>query len=146
MEVRYQHSPEETATMHTDALRKNFLVQELLQKGQLKMVYTHYDRVIVGGAAPAEKEIILPVYNELKAAYFLERRELGIINVGGTGEIIADQKTYSLRKLDCLYIGKGVQQVIFKSDDSNNPARFYMLSAPAHQSHPVQLMKKEDAS
>lgn len=146
MEILYQHSPAETSTMNTDALRSNFLIQALMQNGQLKMVYTHYDRVIVGGAAPAEKEILLPVYPGLKANYFLERRELGIINVGGDGEIVADEKTYSLRKLDCLYIGKGVQQVIFRSKDKNDPAKYYMLSAPAHQSHPVQLMKKEDAS
>jgi 4-deoxy-L-threo-5-hexosulose-uronate ketol-isomerase len=95
MDVLYQHSQAETATMNTEALRSNFLIQALIQNDQLKMVYTHYDRVIVGGAAPTEKEILLPVYPGLKANYFLERRELGIINVGGEGEIVAEQKTYS---------------------------------------------------
>ncbi len=146
MEIRFHHSPEETATMHTDALRRHFLVQQLMQRDQFSFVYSHYDRVIIGGVMPVGKTLKLPVYAPLKATYFLERREMGIINIGGDGEVKVNGKAYPLRKLDCLYVGKGQDKVEFKSSGRKQPAKFYLLSAPAHHSYPVQLMKREKAS
>lgn len=146
MEIRFQNSPGETAAMNTEQLRANFLVQRLMQDDQVKLVYTHYDRVIIGGAKPVNKTLSLPNHEELKAAYFLERRELGIINVGGAGTVIADKKEFALNKLDCLYLGKETQDVKFKSKSKKEPAVFYLLSAPAHKKYPNRLMTKEKAS
>ncbi len=146
MEIRFQNSPKETKTMDTAELRENFLVQQLLQDDNIKLVYSHYDRVIVGGVKPVNKTIALPNHPELKAEYFLERRELGIINIGGAGTVIAAGKEYNLDKLDCVYLGKGTNNVEFKSNAAGNPALFYLLSAPAHHSYPNTLMTKENAS
>lgn len=132
--------------MDTAELRENFLVQQLLQDDNIKLVYSHYDRVIVGGVKPVNKTIALPNHPELKAEYFLERRELGIINIGGAGTVIAAGKEYNLDKLDCVYLGKGTNNVEFKSNAAGNPALFYLLSAPAHHSYPNTLMTKENAS
>lgn len=146
MEIRFQNSPAETAAMNTEQLRASFLVPELMQNDQIKLVYTHYDRVIIGGVKPVSKTILLPNPSELRAQYFLERRELGIINVGGTGTVIADKKEYTLSKLDCLYLGKETREVKFKSGNKKEPACFYLLSAPAHKQYPSKLMTKEKAS
>jgi len=146
MQVRYQHSPTETAQMNTAQLREHFLVSSLMHPDMINLCYSHYDRVIVGGAMPLTTEIILRTYDALKADYFLERREIGIINVGGDGEIVADGNKFLLRKLDCLYLGKGTKQVSFQSLNVIDPAKYYLLSSPAHQVYPAQLMKREDAS
>jgi len=145
MEIRFQSSPAEVKGMDTQSLRNNFLMQGLMVDDEIKLVYSHYDRVIVGGVKPVAKSIELPNEAELRADYFLQRRETGIINVGGSGNITVDGQSYYINKLDCLYIGKGSQSVIFSSADKNNPAIFYLLSAPAHQTYPVTLLKKENA-
>ncbi|GAO44791.1 4-deoxy-L-threo-5-hexosulose-uronate ketol-isomerase [Flavihumibacter petaseus NBRC 106054] len=132
--------------MNTQALRTNFLVQDLMRDNAIALVYSHYDRVIVGGTKPGTQPITLPNEPELRASYFLERRELGVINVGGRGQVVADGQTYVLNKLDCLYIGKGVQSVSFASTDPQQPACFYLLSASAHQAYPTTLLKKEEAA
>jgi 4-deoxy-L-threo-5-hexosulose-uronate ketol-isomerase len=132
--------------MNTDQLRENFLVQDLMQDDLIHLVYSHYDRVIIGGAKPASKTIHLSNHPELRAEYFLERRELGIINVGGPGMVIADGKEFNAAKLDCIYLGKGTKEVSFKSNDPKAPALFYLLSAPAHKEYPNTLMTKENAS
>lgn len=146
MEIRFQNSPAEVKTMDTQALRDNFLIPELMKPDLITLLYSHYDRVIIGGVKPVVKTILLPNEAELRADYFLQRREIGIINVGGNGTVVADGISYEVNKLDCLYIGKGVQNVSFASTDTNNPACFYLLSAPAHQAHPTTLLKKEDAA
>lgn len=146
MEIRFQNSPAETKGMTTEQLRENFLVENLMQNDTVKLVYSHYDRMVIGGAKPVSKAIELPNHPELKAEYFLERRELGIINVGGEGEVIAGNENYPLKKLECLYLGKGTKGVSFKSTDPKNPALFYLLSAPAHQTYPNKKSTKEDAS
>jgi 4-deoxy-L-threo-5-hexosulose-uronate ketol-isomerase len=145
MEVRFQNSPKETAGMNTAELRKNFLVEQLMVDGQIKLVYSHYDRVIVGGAKPVDSALTLESHPELRADYFLERRELGIINVGGNGSVAVDGETFDLNKLDCLYVGKGAKQVSFKSTDAAKPAVFYLLSSPAHQTYPTRKLTKEEA-
>ncbi len=146
MEVRFQNSPKETSAMNTAELRKNFLIEQLMVDNEVKLVYSHYDRVIVGGAKPVGKTIELPNHPELRAEFFLQRRELGIINVGGDGTVVADGESFTLRKMDCVYLGKGVKSVQFASKDATAPAVFYLLSSPAHQTYPNRLMKKEEAS
>ena len=146
MEIRYHNSAKETAAMGTDNLRAAFLMQQVMVQDEIKLLYTHYDRVIIGGVVPVYKRITLPTHDALKADYFLQRREMGIINVGGDGEIKVSGKTYNVNKLDCLYVGKGNEKVSFKSKKKDNPAKFYFLSAPAHKEIRVQLMKKEKAS
>jgi len=146
MEIRFQNSPKETAAMSTQELRSNFLCEDLMVDNAVQLVYSHYDRMIVGGAKPVDEIVELPNHPELKADHFLERRELGIINVGGAGQVTADGENFALNKLDCLYLGKGIKKVSFKSLDESAPAIFYLLSAPAHQTCPSRLMKKEEAS
>jgi 4-deoxy-L-threo-5-hexosulose-uronate ketol-isomerase len=146
MQTRYTNSPNEVRTFDTDQLRENFLIENLLAPDQIQWVYSHYDRVIVGGVQPAGQAVTLGTYDELKADYFLERRELGIINVGGAGSIEVEGQSYSLNKLDCLYIGKGQRTISFRSANPAGPATFFLLSAPAHQTYPTRLMTSEEAS
>lgn len=146
MEIRFQQSPKETKGMDTEQLRENFLVQNLMVDDAIQLVYSHYDRVIVGGVKPVNKTIVLHNHNELKADYFLERRELGIINVGGAGIVVADGKEYAVNKLDCVYLGKETKDVKFKSKSKKEPALLYLMSAPAHHKYPNKLMTKEKAS
>lgn len=145
MEVRFQNSPKETAAMNTQELREHFLIEKLMVADEIKLVYSHYDRVIVGGAMPVKLTLTLETHPELRADYFLERRELGVINVGGAGTVQGDDQCYTLNKLDAVYLGKGVKNVTFKSEDNNNPAIFYLLSSPAHQSYPAKKLTKEEA-
>ncbi|MEY4333582.1 MAG: 5-dehydro-4-deoxy-D-glucuronate isomerase, partial [Bacteroidota bacterium] len=145
MEIRFTQSPAETASMQTEALRTNFLISNLFKDNKINLTYTHYDRVIIGGVKPVNETVILPNPSELRAEYFLERREMGIINVGGKGKVIADGVTYSISKMDCLYLGKGTKEVSFISEEGKQPALFYMLSAPAHHSYPVAICTKQDA-
>jgi 4-deoxy-L-threo-5-hexosulose-uronate ketol-isomerase len=131
--------------MTTEELRSSFLTDRLIQPDTIRLVYTHYDRVIMGGACPVTKKLSLETHPELRADFFLQRREIGIINVGGKGKIYADDIPHALGKLDCLYAGKGVKKIVFESDDTDEPAHFFLLSAPAHAAHPVQFLPKEKA-
>jgi 4-deoxy-L-threo-5-hexosulose-uronate ketol-isomerase len=146
MEIRFQHSPQETMRMTTEELRTHFLIDNLVKDDAVQLLYSHYDRMIIGGAKPVNKTLELPNHPELRAEYFLERREIGIINVGGAGIVIADKTEISLGKLDCAYLGKGTGQVKFKSLSKKEPAIFYLLSAPAHHKYPNKSMKKEKAT
>ncbi len=132
--------------MSTKELRENFLVQELTQADVLKLVYSHYDRVIIGGVKPVNKKIELPNEPELKANFFLERRELGIINVGGKGRVEADGVKYEIEKLDAVYLGKGTKEVSFSSADANDPASFFLISTPAHHAYPNASCTKAQAA
>jgi 4-deoxy-L-threo-5-hexosulose-uronate ketol-isomerase len=146
MQIRFQNSQEETSRMATQQLRDNFLVPGLMQPGTIQLVYSHYDRLIIGGVVPANTLIKMPNEGELKANFFLERRELGIINVGSAGIVVADGKEFLMDKLDCVYLGMGTKDVKFKSKNKIDPAIFYLLSAPAHHKYPNKLMKKDKAS
>lgn len=146
MEIRFQNSPKETSTMNTQQLRDNFHVPGLMKDDQLQLVYSHYDRVILGGAKPVSNTVTLANHPELRAEYFLERREIGIINVGGDGTVTADGKEFQLSKLDALYLGKGTKDVVFKSNDPKAPATYFLLSAPAHQTYENRKLSKEEAS
>lgn len=140
MQVRFTQSPAETKTYDTEALRREFLVQQLFQADQVQLCYTHYDRVIIGGIMPVGKTLTLLVPAELKATYFLERRELGLINVGGDALVSADGKDYTMGPLDCLYLGRETKEVKFRSRSRKTPARLYLLSAPAHHRYPNRLV------
>jgi 4-deoxy-L-threo-5-hexosulose-uronate ketol-isomerase len=145
MKVVHSVHPDDFKNYNTTLIRDRFLVKDLMQPNKISFTYTHYDRMIVGGALPQNETLELGNYPNLRADYFLERREMGVINVGGNAIITVDGKEYSLQKLDCLYIGKGAQKVSFKSSDANAPAVLYILSAPAHKAYPTTLLKKADA-
>jgi 4-deoxy-L-threo-5-hexosulose-uronate ketol-isomerase len=138
--------PEDFKTYPTEKIRERFLMDKLVQPNQINLVYTHYDRMVIGAANPTTEKIALPNYPNLRAEYFLERREIGIINVAGDGEVTADGQTYTVNKLDCLYIGKGVREVSFSSNDATQPSVFYILSAPAHATYPTTRMGHNEAA
>ena len=144
-ESRYATGPEEVKQMDTARLRKNFLIEKIFEADKVILTLTHYDRFIAGGAMPVEETIELPNPDNLKVSYFLERRELGIINVGGKGTVIADGQEYELDFKEALYIGKGTQQIQFVSADKNNPAKFYLNSAPAHHAYSSKKVTKQEA-
>lgn len=146
MEIKFEHSRKEVSRMDTEELRNAFLAQGLVQDNALNSVYSHYDRIIIGGVKPVSKAVELIADAELKAAFFLERREIGIINIGGKGIVEADGVSYDLEKLSCLYLGKGVRQVLFKSADAGNPPIYFFMSAPAHHTYPSQVLHKDQAS
>ena len=144
-ETRYASSPKAVKQYDTEQLRDEFLIPDLMQLGKVKFVYTHYDRYMAGGAVPTS-DLKLETIDPLKADYFLERRELGIINVGGDGSILVDGETFKVNHKDALYIGKGAKDVTFKSDDASNPAKFYMNSAPAHKTFPTKKTSLAEAN
>lgn len=145
MKVLHSVHPEDFKSYQTALIRERFLVDQIVQPDQLNCAYTHYDRMIVGAANPVNNTLELPNYDNLRADYFLERREIGIINVAGAGEVVADGQTYTLNKLDCIYIGKGVKSVTFSSKNASEPAVYFLLSSPAHKTYPTTLMTNEQA-
>lgn len=146
LKVIHSVHPEDFKSYQTAKIRERFLIDQLVQADKLNCTYTHYDRMIIGAANPVSKSVELENYPNLRADYFLERREIGIINVAGDGEVTADGKTFQVNKLDCLYIGKGTKSVSFTSKSSTQPAVFYILSAPAHAVYPTTLMTNADAA
>jgi 4-deoxy-L-threo-5-hexosulose-uronate ketol-isomerase len=147
MEIRYANHPNEVKSFDTARLRQEFLLESLFVPGELTMVYTHVDRFIVGAAVPAGQTIKLEGdKKELGADTFLERREIGIINIGGRGTIVVDGTAYSMESKDCLYIGLGAKDVTFASDDAANPAKFYFNSCPAHKTYPTVKVAISEAS
>lgn len=136
METRYTHSPEDIRYYSTEQLRKEFLVEKVFESGQISLTYTHNDRMIFGGVTPTEKELEITLDKELGVEYFLERRELGVINIGGPGFIEIEGKKEDMKKQDGYYIGKETKHVVFSSKDPENPAKFYISSVPAHHKYP----------
>jgi 4-deoxy-L-threo-5-hexosulose-uronate ketol-isomerase len=145
MEKRFACSPSEVAQMNTAALRKQFLIDDLFVPGKVSLNLTFHDRFITGGAMPATEPLLMPNPDYCKAAYFLERREMGIINVGGAGKVVANGNEYTLQPLEALYLGKGTQGITFSSNDAMQPSLFYINSSPAHKSYPSKLVTKEMA-
>ncbi len=143
MEVRTAASPKDVRYYDTQRLREEFLIQGLFCKDEIKLVYSHIDRIITGAATPAEKKLELTAGKKLRAAYFLERRELGIINIGGAGTVTVDGKAYHVEHKDGMYVGRGSKEITFASDDAENPAKFYLNSTPAHTAYPTVLIKRE---
>jgi 4-deoxy-L-threo-5-hexosulose-uronate ketol-isomerase len=144
-ESRFAVSPKEAKQMNTEELRTNFLIDNIFSADEVKLVLSHFDRFITAGAMPVSQKIALPNPENLKAAYFLERREIGIINVGGKGVVTADGVTFELDYKEALYIGKGTKEVFFESLDANKPAKFYLNSAPAHHTFSTKKVTKSDA-
>ena len=135
----------EFKTMHTEQLRAAFLAEELFVDDQINMVYSHYDRLIVGGVLPLNKIVKLETIDPLKANFFLERRELGIINVGGRGTVVADGVSYTLENKEALYISRGTKDVSFHPGETGKPAYFYFNSAPAHAVFPSRKISAAEA-
>jgi 4-deoxy-L-threo-5-hexosulose-uronate ketol-isomerase len=132
--------------MTTAELRETFLLDSLYTPGAISSVYVDLDRTIVGIAAPVAEALTLDADADLRAQYFTERRELGALNIGGSGSIVVNGKDYPLENLDCLYIGRGNAEISFASHDPSSPAIFYLLSYPAHTAYPVALIRKQEAS
>ncbi len=145
MRVIHSVHPDDFKSYKTEQIRDRFLIDNLVQPNQVNCVYTHYDRIIAGVAHSVNQPLKLETYDNLKAEYFLERREIGIINVAGEGTVTIDGQVYHLQKMDCLYIGKGAKEVIFAPENHQNPPVFYLLSAPAHTNYPTALMTLEQA-
>ena len=140
MEIRYAVNPHDFKQYSTEKIRQEFLISDLFTPGKIKMVYSHEDRIIVGGVCPLEP-ISLEAGKEIGAEYFLARREIGIINIGGKGKVTTEDGEYILEKKDGLYIGKGIRKVEFSSVDNNNPAKFYFNSGPAHKTYPTEKIE-----
>ncbi len=144
-EVRYASHPEDAKAYDTTRLRKEFLIDKLMVADEINMVYTMYDRLIVGGAVPVKEKLELSAIAPLRAPFFLWRQEMGIINVGGAGIVEVDGKIFELDYKEALYLGKGDRNVFFSSKDSSEPARFYFNSASAHMTYPDKKVTKADA-
>jgi 4-deoxy-L-threo-5-hexosulose-uronate ketol-isomerase len=145
IEERFGTHPDDFEGYNTEIIRKEFLVEGLMQADTVNWVYSHNDRLMVGGIMPVEEQLTLETLELLRAEYFLERRELGIINTGGSGVVYADGHAWNLENKDALYIGKGVREVMFESMDKKNPARFYVNSATAHAVFPTKRIKRAEA-
>lgn len=143
MEVRPGANPADVKNYDTDRLRHDFLIQNLFVDDEIKTIYSQIDRIIVGAATPVNKELVLEAGAELRAKYFLERREMGIINIGGNGTVTVDGKEYNFKYKDGMYIGMGAKDISFKSEDPKNPAKFYLNSAPAHKTYPTVFIDPE---
>ena len=138
--------PRDVIGLSTQDLRDTFQVQHLFVPGELVAHFTDLDRLVVGGVMPAQETIELPNHKETGRSFFLERRELGAINIGGEGRVVADGQVFSLETLDCVYLPMGTKAVTFESVNPENPAKFYFLSCPAHAAHPARMMKSSEAS
>lgn len=142
--IRHAVGQRETAAMSTQELRDNFQIPDLFEADVVSLTYTHYDRMIVGGAMPVHAKLALAAIKPTGTKSFLERRELIVVNVGGAGTIDTGGQTHRLETRDMLYVGMGAE-VAFASADASSPAKFYLLSAPAHQTHPTKLIRIGDA-
>ncbi len=143
MELRTAASPRDVKHYTTDRLREEFLIQGLFTLGEIKMVYSHIDRIITGAAVPGKEILKLTAGEELRAEYFLQRREMGIINIGGDGLITVDGKEYQVAHKEGMYIGMGAKEITFASKEKETPAKFYFNSTPAHHTYPTVLIKPE---
>lgn len=144
-ELRYASHPEDAKKYDTARLRKEFLVENLFVTNEVNMVYTMFDRLVVGGALPVNEKLTLEAIDPLKSEFFLSRRELGIYNIGGAGKVVVDDLTFQLGYKEALYLGAGDRTVTFESNDAANPAKYYFNSAPAHKTFPDRKITKADA-
>lgn len=145
MKQIYESNPREVERMNTAELRENFLMESLFEDGKANFVYSHYDRMVSGGVIPLGDKIALGNFDELRSEYFLQRREMGVLNTGGSGSVEVDGQSYDVEKMSCLYISKGKKEVSFSSKDASDPAKFFLFSAPAHKEYDTTLYTKEDA-
>ncbi|MFY0598502.1 MAG: 5-dehydro-4-deoxy-D-glucuronate isomerase [Cyclobacteriaceae bacterium] len=146
-DIRFGTHPEDFKKYTTEEIRNQFLIPEVMKKDEIIAVYSMHDRMVTIGVVPASKSIDLPAFEDLtKASFFLERRELGVMNVGGAGKVTVDGESYSLAKKECLYVGMGVKEVSFSSDSQEAPAEFYINSSPAHHAYPTKKATLADAN
>lgn len=145
LDIRYSNHPEDSKHYTTEELRKHYLIEKVFVPDEISLTYSHQDRMIAGGAMPVEKELSLGSTKELGTEFFLERREMGIINVGGRGTVTLDGKEYALDFKDGIYIGMGTKEIVFRSEDSSKPAKFYINSCPAHKTYPTVYITKDMA-
>ena len=146
LETRYAHHPEDVKAYDTETLRRHFLVEQVFVTGELKLTYSHVDRVVFGGAVPTTQALALEGGKAFGTPNFLDRRELGVVNIGAAGQAIVDGKTYALGSGDGLYVGMGNRSVSFVSDDPAHPAKFYLMSCPAHATYPTVRITRADAN
>ena len=145
MEFLYTADRNRYRRMTTSELRESYLIDGMFVPGEVTLCYTDVDRAIVGSAVPLKKPLTLPVHKELAADFFAQRREIGVINIGGSGKVSVDGETFDVDNRDSLYIGRGSKDVEFISNSEDNPAQFYILSYPAHTDYPTKLVKQADA-
>ena len=146
LDVRYANHPEDSKHYTTEELRKHYFIGTIFRTDEAALTYSHVDRIIAGGIMPVTKEVRLEGSKELGSEFFLERRELGVINIGGAGKITVDGVEYKMNSKDGLYIGMGSKELVFISEDSLNPAKFYINSAPAHMTYPIVKIDIEKAN
>ena len=147
LDNRYACSPNEVKTFDTDQLRSNFLISDFMIPGEINGAYSHYERMITLGAIPLSTGINLPSFHDFtKSEDFLDRREMGVINIGGAGSISVDGESFEMGNKDCIYIGLGKKNIIFSSKSENKPAVFYINSTPAHKEYPTKKVTKADAN
>ncbi len=144
-DVRYANHPDDSRHYTTEELRRHYLISGIFAPDSINLTYSHQDRIIAGGIMPVDTELKLESCKELAAPYFLQRRELGAINIGGPGTITLDGTEYKLGSRDGIYVSMGTKELIFKSDDKSNPAKFYINSSPAHRACPTTLIPMEKA-
>ncbi len=146
VDIRYNNSPKDVKTYDTNKLREEFLIQNLMVKDQLSIIYTYYDRMIIAGAVPVSDSIKLESIDIQKTEFFLLRREMGVINVGGKGKIIVDGNAYDLDYKDALYVGLGAKEVFLSSYDAANPAKFYINTCLAQNKYPNKVIRRNEAN
>ncbi len=146
LDIRYSNHPDDSKHYDTAELRKNYLIEKVFVADEIALTYSHQDRMIAGGAMPVKEELKLGSTKELGTEYFLERREMGVINVGGKGVITLDGTEYELDYKDGMYIGMGTKEISFRSADGSKPAKFYINSSPAHKTYPTVFITKEKAN
>ena len=141
-DVRYVSHPDDSKKYDTEELREKYLIEKLFEEDDILLTYSHQDRMIAGGAMPVKKALALGTFKELATEYFLERREMGVINIGGAGVIALDGKKYEIGHKEGIYIGMGTREITFTSADAKNPAKFYINSCPAHKTYPTVKITK----
>ncbi len=146
LDIRYANHPSDSMYYTTEELRGHYLIEQVFQADEILFTYSHQDRIIAGGVMPVRKKLVLETSKELAADYFLQRRELGFINVGGEGKVTLDGKEYTILPKDGMYIGMGTKEVVFESVDSKNPAKFYVNSSPAHMTYPTVYIEYTKAN
>lgn len=145
MKILYANHPEDVKNYNTTQLRENFLMENIFTEDSINLTYSHVDRIIFGGAMPVNKKLELKAGKELAATYFLERREMGVINIGGDGSVTVDGIVYEINSKDAIYIGRESKDIVLSSKDKNNPAKFYINSCPAHKKYETVKISREKA-
>lgn len=150
MDIRYSSNPKDIKRYTTKELREEFLIENLYKEDEVTAIYSHVDRMVILGCMPIKESVPIDkginVWENFGTTYFLERREIGIFNIGNTGNIIVNGEVFTLKNKDCIYIPMGTKEVLFKSDDPKKPAKFYMVSSPAHKSYKTKFISIEDAA